>query len=126
MASSHPNFKRNPDPDRLSRRQRPSAAKTVPNTKSSQVVKLPLQSGVTPKKKTGPGQGKRLAQINPLPKLRMLTVWMILVAAILGLAYKLYDLQVVKGAWLQKKAQTQQSTSIQPYIPRRSVIDSVG
>jgi cell division protein FtsI (penicillin-binding protein 3) len=61
-----------------------------------------------------------------LPIYRLLLVWGILLLGMLGLAYRLYQLQVVQADKLQRQARAQQTTSLQPYIPRRSVIDSLG
>lgn len=61
-----------------------------------------------------------------LPVYRLLMVWGILLLAILGLVHRLYQLQVVQADKLQRQARAQQTTSLQPYIPRRSVIDSLG
>jgi cell division protein FtsI (penicillin-binding protein 3) len=55
-----------------------------------------------------------------------LSVWVILLAGIFGLGYKLYQLQIIQGASLQKKARSQQTTNLKPYIPRRNIIDSLG
>jgi cell division protein FtsI (penicillin-binding protein 3) len=55
--------------------------------------------------------------------LRLLLVWSILIAAVMGLLVKLYRLQVVHGAELSKKAQQQQVISLRPFIPRRPVVD---
>ncbi|GBF87133.1 peptidoglycan glycosyltransferase [Aphanothece sacrum FPU3] len=47
-------------------------------------------------------------------------------ACMMGLSWKLYQLQIVQGAELQKKARSQQTVNLRPYIPRRSIIDSQG
>ena len=55
----------------------------------------------------------------PLSNGRLVAVWLILVMGIVGLAWRLYQLQIVQGQELQKRARQQQTTSIRPYIPRR-------
>lgn len=43
-----------------------------------------------------------------------------------GLGWKLYQLQIVQARTLQKKARLQQTASLRPYIPRRSIVDRQG
>ena len=124
MASSHLKLKTNPKTSPANRPQRPHRPKPVSKRSTVTAPKLPLEN-----RKSSPPQRpplKRKNRPSPLPKLRMLAVWGILTAGMLGLGYKLYHLQVIQAAWLQKKAQAQQTTSLQPYIPRRSVIDNLG
>lgn len=54
---------------------------------------------------------------------RLFLVWCILMAAILGLVINLYKLQIVQGAKLTEKARNQQMVTLQPFIPRRMVVD---
>ena len=61
-----------------------------------------------------------------LPQLRLLLVWGVLVGAMIGLGLKLYQLQIVQAPELQKKARSQQTVNLKPYMPRRSIIDSQG
>lgn len=61
-----------------------------------------------------------------LPQLRLLLVWGVLIGAMIGLGMKLYQLQIVQAPELQKKARSQQTVNLRPYIPRRSIIDSQG
>ncbi|WP_119260423.1 peptidoglycan D,D-transpeptidase FtsI family protein [cyanobacterium endosymbiont of Rhopalodia gibberula] len=68
------------------------------------------------------GSKKRTA----LPQLRLLLVWGVLIGAMIGLGVKLYQLQIVQAPELQKKARSQQTVNLRPYIPRRSIIDSQG
>ncbi|MCC5636073.1 penicillin-binding protein 2 [Nostoc sp. CHAB 5844] len=56
-------------------------------------------------------------------KVRLLTVWAILIAAGLGLAFNLYNLQILQGKKLTQKARNQQMVSLRPFVPRRLVID---
>ncbi len=60
------------------------------------------------------------------PRSRLFIVWGILLAGMLGLILKLYLLQVVEAAALQVKAQQQQSVSIDPFVPRRKILDRNG
>jgi hypothetical protein len=64
---------------------------------------------------------KRQQQLKKLPVSngRLVAVWLVLVMGILGLAWRLYQLQIVQTQELQKRARQQQTTSIRPYIPRR-------
>lgn len=61
-----------------------------------------------------------------LPRGRLFLVWGGLIAGMLSLGWRLYQLQFVEAAQLQKKARQQQTVSLRPYIPRRSIIDSQG
>ncbi len=63
---------------------------------------------------------------TPLPTLRLLIVWGALAAAMVGLGWQAYQLQIVQGDILKKKAQSQQTTTLRPFIPRRSIIDRQG
>ncbi|MBU7581336.1 MAG: penicillin-binding protein 2 [Nostoc sp. TH1S01] len=56
-------------------------------------------------------------------KVRLLIVWAILIAASLGLAFNLYNLQILQGQKLTQKARNQQMVSLRPFMPRRLVID---
>lgn len=59
----------------------------------------------------------------PNTKLRLLAVWGVLMMAILGLAFNLYQLQIVQGKKLTQKARNQQTVNLRLYIPRRPVVD---
>jgi cell division protein FtsI (penicillin-binding protein 3) len=43
--------------------------------------------------------------------------------AIVGLVFNLYQLQIVQGKKLTKKARNQQMVNVRPYMPRRPVVD---
>lgn len=60
---------------------------------------------------------------SPLPLLRLLLVWGVLMAASLGLAVNLFKLQVVRAPELVGKARQQQMVYLRPFIPRRPVVD---
>ncbi|MBD2138634.1 penicillin-binding protein 2 [Anabaena sp. FACHB-1237] len=59
-------------------------------------------------------------------KLRIMTVWGILITAMLGLSLNLYRLQVIDGKKLTAKARGQQMVNLRPYMPRRPVVDKSG
>jgi cell division protein FtsI (penicillin-binding protein 3) len=59
----------------------------------------------------------------PNTKLRLLAVWGVLMMAILGLVFNLYQLQIVQGKKLTQKARNQQMVNLRLYIPRRPVVD---
>lgn len=69
---------------------------------------------------------KTQKQPPKLPLLRLLLVWAVMVVASLGLGWRLYQLQILQASELQQKAKQQQTVSVQPYIPRRSIIDNQG
>ncbi|MBF2066844.1 MAG: penicillin-binding protein 2 [Calothrix sp. C42_A2020_038] len=56
-------------------------------------------------------------------KLRLFVVWGVLIAAGIGLGINLYNLQIVRGPNLTKKARSQQMVNLRPYMPRRQVTD---
>ncbi|PSP19397.1 MAG: cell division protein FtsI [Cyanobacteria bacterium QS_8_64_29] len=66
----------------------------------------------------------------PLPLLqlprRLLLVWLLLLAAGLGMGARLYHLQVVRAPALRQKAQAQQTTDFNTYVPRRPIVDRRG
>ncbi len=99
----------------------PSArGKSSPRNKHRQKLAVPAAapSRLRPRSK--------LSKPSPLPRWRLLMVWGVMVAGMLGLGWKLYQLQIIQGAELQKRAKQQQTTRLSPYIPRRSIIDSQG
>lgn len=60
---------------------------------------------------------------SSLPFFRLLFVWGVLVAASVGIAVKLYDLQVLQASYLLKEAQKQQIFSRRSFSPRRPIVD---
>ena len=62
--------------------------------------------------------------LNFQSKLRLVLVWLVILSGIIGLGWRLYQLQIKNGSQLEKKARQQQVTNLAPYIPRRSIIDS--
>ncbi|BAY23269.1 peptidoglycan glycosyltransferase [Calothrix sp. NIES-2100] len=54
---------------------------------------------------------------------RLFITWGLLIAAGLGLAINLYQLQIVRGAKLTERARNQQMVNLRPFMPRRPVID---
>ncbi|MBD2340105.1 penicillin-binding protein 2 [Calothrix sp. FACHB-156] len=59
----------------------------------------------------------------PNTRTRLLITWGLLMAAGLGLAINLYQLQIVNGTKLTEKARKQQMVNLRPFMPRRPVID---
>jgi cell division protein FtsI (penicillin-binding protein 3) len=66
---------------------------------------------------------KKRGKAPSLSAWRLVGVWFVLAMGIVGLGWRLYQLQIVQGQALQKKARQQQTTRISPYIPRRSIVD---
>ncbi|MBD2493116.1 penicillin-binding protein 2 [Nostoc sp. FACHB-280] len=56
-------------------------------------------------------------------KTRLLIVWAILIFSALGLAFNLYNLQILQGKKLTQKARNQQMVSLRSFMPRRLLID---
>ncbi|MBD2194264.1 MULTISPECIES: peptidoglycan D,D-transpeptidase FtsI family protein [Calothrix] len=54
---------------------------------------------------------------------RLFITWGVLIAAGLGLAINLYQLQILQGAKLTERARNQQMVNLRPFMPRRPVID---
>jgi len=61
-----------------------------------------------------------------VPQMRSLVVWGLLVAALLGLSFKLLSLQVLESSDLRQKAQEQQRRQELKATPRRSIVDRQG
>jgi len=59
-------------------------------------------------------------------RVRLFIVWGILLAGMFGLILKLYLLQIVQAADLRTTAQEQQSVKIEPFVPRRKILDRNG
>ena len=59
----------------------------------------------------------------PNIQLRLFAVWGMLMIAMVGLVFNLYQLQIVQGKKLTKKARNQQMVNVRPYMPRRPVVD---
>jgi cell division protein FtsI (penicillin-binding protein 3) len=68
----------------------------------------------------------KIQEKSPNIKLRLLTVWGVLMVAMLGLAFNLYQLQIVQGKKLTQRARNQQMVNLRPYMPRRPVVDRTG
>ena len=65
----------------------------------------------------------KILENSPNTKLRLLAVWGVLMIAMVGLVFKLYQLQIVQGKKLTQRARNQQMVNLRPYIPRRPVVD---
>jgi cell division protein FtsI (penicillin-binding protein 3) len=60
---------------------------------------------------------------SPKLKSRLLTVWVLLIVAGIGLGANLYRLQIIDGEKLTKRARTQQMVNFRPQTPRRLIVD---
>ncbi|MCP9932571.1 penicillin-binding protein 2 [Cyanobium sp. Candia 9D4] len=65
-------------------------------------------------------------EIQPIPTTRMLTVYVLLCAALVGLAGRLAWLQVVKSPELQARARAIQTHAVTPIGKRRTIVDRMG
>ena len=72
------------------------------NSRPSRQPKITKLKPVSAKTKAAPSTRDRKLKSTPLPKARLLSVWVILVAGILGLGYKLYQLQIIQADSLHK------------------------
>ncbi len=59
-------------------------------------------------------------------RFRLILVWSLLALAAIGLAARLFYLQVTTGAELLDKARRQQMFIMRPFIPRRTITDRKG
>ncbi|HIK37773.1 MAG TPA: penicillin-binding protein 2 [Geminocystis sp. M7585_C2015_104] len=81
---------------------------------------------LSPNSKSGSTTKYQFAHINSDTGFRLLLVWLILVAGGLGLAWRLCQLQIIRGEELTRQARQQQSYTFRPYVPRRKVVDNRG
>jgi cell division protein FtsI (penicillin-binding protein 3) len=56
-------------------------------------------------------------------QMRLTGVWMVLGLGALGLLARLVWLQIIDAVNLEQKAQAQQSVTIRPFVPRRTIVD---
>ena len=95
-------------------------------------AKYRSRKNLSQKKRSSPrqlsSQNRPQVKAKPpkLPQFRLMLVWGVIVASSIGLGWRLYQLQVIQAAELQQRARQQQMMNVQPYIPRRSVVDSIG
>jgi cell division protein FtsI (penicillin-binding protein 3) len=69
---------------------------------------------------------RRVVEIQPIPTSRMLTVYVLLCAALVGLAGRLAWLQVVQAPKLESRARAIQTQAITPIGKRRTIVDRMG
>ncbi|MTJ07492.1 MULTISPECIES: penicillin-binding protein 2 [unclassified Anabaena] len=65
----------------------------------------------------------KIPENPPNIKSRLLLVWGVLMVSLLGLAFNLYNLQILQGKKLAERARNQQMVNVRPYMPRRPVVD---
>lgn len=70
--------------------------------------------------------GRRVVEMQPIPAGRMVAVYLLLCAALLGLAGRLAWLQVVQSPQLQGRARSIQTQAIEPLGKRRTIVDRMG
>ncbi|MGB5595521.1 MAG: penicillin-binding protein 2 [Crocosphaera sp.] len=104
--------------------QRSHRSKRAFNSRQTRSSKKPVARNGISDRSSGAAGGRGNRKPSPLPKFRLLMVWAVLVGGMLGLSWKIYQLQIVQAAELKQKARLQQTVNIRPYIPRRSIIDS--
>lgn len=66
-----------------------------------------------------------IERISPYTK-RLLLVWLFLFLVSIALGWRIYHLQFIEAERLQIRARGQQHLAINPYIPRRSIVDAKG
>jgi cell division protein FtsI (penicillin-binding protein 3) len=67
--------------------------------------------------------GSRWGSWSEKLQIRLLLVWLLLVAALGGVGYRLYYLQITEATDLLEQAQAQQMLNLHPFVPRRSIVD---
>jgi cell division protein FtsI (penicillin-binding protein 3) len=72
------------------------------------------------------GRQTRVVEMQPLPKGRMIAVYLLLCAALTGLAGRLAWLQIVEGSRLEARARAIQTQTIKPIGTRRTIVDRNG
>jgi cell division protein FtsI (penicillin-binding protein 3) len=72
-----------------------------------------------------PSQRRTRASIA-VPRSRLLVVWLVLMAGMVGLMFNLMRLQIFQGNLLQARARDQQTISINAAVPRRPIVDRGG
>lgn len=92
-------------------------------SRRASVIRLDTRREKRPRRETGKQPPKIQQKRSPLRHFRLLLVWGVLLAAGLRLGLNLYQLQVVRAPELFGKARQQQMVSLQPFIPRRPVVD---
>ncbi|MFZ9753269.1 MAG: peptidoglycan D,D-transpeptidase FtsI family protein [Cyanobium sp.] len=73
-----------------------------------------------------PGRHRNVADLQGSSPRRMVAVYLLLCAALVGLGGRLAWLQLVEGAQLQAKARSHQTQKIDPLGERRTVVDRMG
>ncbi|NJL37967.1 MAG: penicillin-binding protein 2 [Leptolyngbyaceae cyanobacterium SM1_4_3] len=71
-------------------------------------------------------KGQHLRGEQSTSRSRLLAVWGILMVGGMGLALNLVRLQIIQAPTLRQRAQNQQVTALQPFVPRRPIIDRQG
>ncbi|MCS5699889.1 penicillin-binding protein 2 [Cyanobium sp. FGCU-52] len=79
-----------------------------------------------PPQPPGRGAKHRVVDIQPLSNRRLIAVFLLLSAALGGLALRLGWLQVIQGDRLQARARAIQTQSITPLGKRRTIVDRTG
>lgn len=86
----------------------------------------PSQGRVKKKRRASKPLAKRQSKPSQSSFFRLVIVWFVLLTGMLALGWRLYQLQIVQYDSLHRKARQQQTVSLRPYIPRRSIIDRQG
>lgn len=94
---------------------RPSHSKSLPSRRRHQ---LP---GGAPKATASTAP----TSVRPT-SIRLILVWLFLLASSAGLAYNLMRIQVVEGPLLKERARQQQMVTLRPFLPRRPIVDRLG
>ncbi len=94
-----------------------------PSSRFKRDRRSPNRQGTRRQKMSRPQQAQGNAIKPQSFYLRLVLVWWLLGAAIVGLGVQLYRLQILQGTELLSKAKKQQTISLRPFIPRRPVVD---
>lgn len=79
-----------------------------------------------PPQRPSGSRGGRVLDFRPVPSARLLAVYLILSAGVVGLAARLAWVQVVQGPQLLNRARAVQTQTIAPIGKRRTIVDRTG
>ena len=79
-----------------------------------------------PPQRPSGSRGGRVLDFRPVPSARLLAVYLILAAGLVGLAARLAWVQVVQGSQLLNRARAVQTQTIAPIGKRRTIVDRTG
>ncbi|MEB3358703.1 MAG: penicillin-binding protein 2 [Synechococcales bacterium] len=113
--------RRSPQSHPVRKRQR-----SVPSSSASRPPRL--RAAAPPRTRLNQSGGNRLIprRAPRLPRFRLILVWGLLLAGIVGLSLNLVRLQIFASNELARRARAQQEVAVTPFIPRLPISDRQG